>query len=65
MYCPWDVINYCDELLADAQAQPKNYWANTSGNGMVQRFIGKHEGKFLSWHGLMPSAKSWGLVDSV
>ena len=41
VYCPWDVINYCDELLADAQAQPKNYWANTSGNGMVQRFIGK------------------------
>ncbi|MDO5426115.1 MAG: AAA family ATPase [Eubacteriales bacterium] len=41
VYCPWDVINYCDELLADQEAEPQNYWANTSGNGMVQRFIGK------------------------
>ena len=23
MYCPWDVINYCDELLADAQHSQK------------------------------------------
>ena len=41
VYCPWDVINYCDELLSNPEAQPQNYWANTSGNGMVQRFIGK------------------------
>ena len=41
VYCPWDVINYCDELLANPQTLPKNYWANTSGNAMVRRFIGK------------------------
>ena len=41
LYCPWDVINYCDELLSDAMAKPKNYWANTSGNTMVRRFIDK------------------------
>ena len=41
VYCPWDVINYCDELLANPKARPRNYWANTSGNGMVQLFIGK------------------------
>lgn len=41
VYCPWDVINYCDELLANPQTRPKNYWANTSGNAMVRRFIGK------------------------
>lgn len=41
VYCPWDVINYCDELLANPKVRPKNYWANTSGNGMVRRFIGK------------------------
>ena len=41
VYCPWDVINYCDELLSNPEVQPQNYWANTSGNGMVQRFIGK------------------------
>ena len=25
VYCPWDVINYCDELLADPSAEPENY----------------------------------------
>lgn len=41
VYCPWDVINYCDELLANPRVHPKNYWANTSGNDMVRRFIEK------------------------
>ena len=41
LYCPWDVLNYCDELLADEEAEPENYWANTSGNDMVRRFIDK------------------------
>lgn len=41
VYCPWDVINYCDALLADPAARPQNYWANTSGNTMVRRFVGK------------------------
>lgn len=41
VYCPWDVINYCDELLANPQTRPQNYWANTSGNAMIRRFIGK------------------------
>lgn len=39
VYCPWDVINYCDALLANPKNSPKNYWANTSGNAMVRRFI--------------------------
>ena len=39
MYCPWDVINYCDELLADPSALPKNYWANTSGNDLIRRLL--------------------------
>ena len=39
VYCPWDVINYCDELLADPSAPPKNYWANTSGNGLILRLL--------------------------
>lgn len=41
VYCPWDVINYCDELLADPSAPPKNYWANTSGNDLVLRMLKK------------------------
>lgn len=39
VYCPWDVINYCDALRADPEAQPKNYWLNTSSNEAVKRFI--------------------------
>ena len=39
VYCPWDVINYCDELLADPAVPPKNYWANTSGNDLIRRML--------------------------
>ena len=41
VYCPWDVINYCDELLADPNAVPENYWANTSGNDLIRRLLKK------------------------
>lgn len=39
VYCPWDVINYCDVLLADPEAEPENYWANKSGNDLVRRLL--------------------------
>lgn len=39
VYCPWDVINYCDLLRVDKDAQPRNYWANTSSNDAVRKFI--------------------------
>ena len=39
VYCPWDVINYCDELLAAPGAEPENYWANTSGNDLIRRLL--------------------------
>ena len=39
VYCPWDVLNYCDSLLDDKDAQPENYWVNTSSNDAVKRFI--------------------------
>ena len=41
VYCPWNVINYCDELLADPGAEPENYWANTSGNDLIRRLLKK------------------------
>lgn len=41
VYCPWDVINYCYDLLASEKARPKAYWINTSGNDMVRRLIDK------------------------
>ena len=27
VYCPWDVINYCDLLKADSEAHPQDYWS--------------------------------------
>lgn len=39
VYCPWDVMNYCDALRADCEIEPQNYWANTSSNEAVKRFI--------------------------
>ena len=41
VYCPWDVVNYCDELLAAPDAEPENYWANTSGNDLIRRLLKK------------------------
>ena len=39
VYCPWDVISYCDELTDDTDMEPKDYWSNTSNNDVVQRFM--------------------------
>lgn len=41
VYCPWDVIKYTQALRRNRKAIPENYWANTSGNDMVRRFIDK------------------------
>ena len=39
VYCPWDVINYTSALLYSRDAKPKNYWKNTSGNGIIRDFV--------------------------
>ncbi|MCD8121143.1 MAG: ATP-binding protein [Clostridiales bacterium] len=39
VYNPWDVINWCDQLLTNPNKVPKSYWANSSGNEEVRRFI--------------------------
>lgn len=41
IYCPWDVINHVKKLLVDPQANPQAFWINTSGNGLVKRFVNK------------------------
>ena len=41
VYCPWDVIKYAQILLRDSEAEPENYWANTSGNGIIRRLLKK------------------------
>ena len=39
LYCPWDVINYLSELKKDSDLAPKNYWKNTSHNGILLTFV--------------------------
>lgn len=39
IYCPWDVINYVEQLRYDQAAVPQDFWSNSSGNAMVRRFI--------------------------
>ena len=45
MYCPWDVMNFCNDnfrkLRKDKNLiQAGNYWINTSGNDVIEKFMG-------------------------
>ncbi len=50
VYCPWDVMNYLSALKKRRNAKPKNYWKNTSHNGVLLTFVKrtdfKVKGKF-------------------
>ncbi|MBQ9438373.1 MAG: AAA family ATPase, partial [Lachnospiraceae bacterium] len=50
VYCPWDVINYVSILRKYPDQRPKNYWKNTSHNGILLTFVKrtdfKVKGKF-------------------
>ncbi|MDY4921155.1 MAG: AAA family ATPase [Phascolarctobacterium sp.] len=39
VYCPWDVLCYCDDCRTNMQMEPQNYWVHTSGNELLLRFI--------------------------
>ncbi len=41
IYCPWDVINYVDQLKYDKTVIPQDYWSNSSGNAIVRSLIDK------------------------
>ena len=41
VYCPWDVINFCDDLTDEPDLEPRDYWSNTSGNDIVRYFMEK------------------------
>ena len=50
MYCPWDVMNFCNdnyEMLGENRnlIQAGNYWINTSGNDVIEEFMGFIEPK--------------------
>ena len=50
VYCPWDVINHISALRYKRTTKPKNYWKNTSHNGILLTFVKRTEfdvaGKF-------------------
>ena len=50
VFCPWDVINYVADSRRRPKLKPKNYWKNTSGNGLIRDFVDHPEfhtkGKF-------------------
>ena len=39
IYCPWDVVNYVSDAVYNKKTKPKNYWINTSGNGIIRSFV--------------------------
>ena len=39
IYTPWDVISYVARLQKNRNANPENYWANSSGNEAIKRLI--------------------------
>ena len=44
VYCPWDVLNYVSDHLADPDGEPQLYWANSSGNAIIRDMIEQASG---------------------
>lgn len=39
IYCPWDVMNYVNNLLLEQSPEPGNFWENTSDNAIIRSFL--------------------------
>ena len=39
VYCPWDVMCYIDDLQKNSNAEPDEYWKDTSDNAIIRSFI--------------------------
>ncbi len=39
IYCPWDILQYIEDLQENPNAKPKAYWQNSSGNDVVHNFV--------------------------
>ncbi|MCM1259020.1 MAG: ATP-binding protein [Roseburia sp.] len=39
IYCPWDVLNYCDKLRVSREAKPEAFWMNSSSNSIIQKIL--------------------------
>lgn len=43
IYCPWDVVNYVNDIQTDPQLAPRSYWNNTSHNNIIRSFIDRSD----------------------
>lgn len=41
IYNPWSTLMYVDKLVNTTNTEPQSFWANTSGNDVVYRYIQK------------------------
>ena len=39
VYNPWSVLMYMDRLLNSSRKEPESFWANTSGNDIIYRYV--------------------------
>lgn len=39
MYCPWDIMNYLQDLKKTPDLPPQKYWVYSSGNDLVRKYI--------------------------
>ncbi len=45
VYCPWDVMKWCEQIVKTDKCVPQNFWANTSNNQMIVRFADKADNR--------------------
>ena len=43
VYCPWDVVSYLSSIMENRSTKPKNYWKNTSHNGILLTFVNRND----------------------
>lgn len=41
VYNPWSIVQYVDDLVSDYNNEPVAYWANTSSNDIIRKFINR------------------------
>ena len=39
VFCPWDVASYLAAVIDDEEEEPRNYWADTSSNSILDEFV--------------------------
>lgn len=35
IFCPWSLMNYCNDLSRNPECEPSSYWINSSGNDLI------------------------------